>query len=141
MRHLELRHKIGSDIQTIGVLSVVDYTGVLFTCMTLELPWKDNKRGVSRIITDDYLIEKFNSPMNGNCFLLKDVPGRSMIEIHVLNTYKETSGCIGVGREYGPDVDMDGVGDITDSKKTLSTILALMPEKSYIRIIDDFENF
>lgn len=48
-----------------------------------------------------YQCSRFKSPHNGDVWLLKDVPGRSMIEIHAANIYTELKGCLAPGRRFG----------------------------------------
>lgn len=81
-------------------------------CMTLELPWKDNKPDVSCIPAGTYEVVRYASPSHGyDVFLVKGVPGRSYIEIHKGNTVADTHGCIVVGRRFGMVGDQHGVTD------------------------------
>lgn len=64
---------------------------------TLELPWKDNKRGVSCIPKGRYLVERHHSPSKGKCFHVLGVEGRSEILIHLGNYPHDSLGCILVG--------------------------------------------
>lgn len=76
---------------------------------SLELPWDDNRRGESCIPAGIYTCKWINSPKHGGVYQVMDVPGRSMIEIHVANFggdkdkgYKaEIEGCIALGRNIG----------------------------------------
>jgi Steigviridae/Suoliviridae L,D-carboxypeptidase/transpeptidase len=64
---------------------------------SLELPVRDGLPG-SAIPTGVYKVIAYQSPHFGRLMpLLVDVPGRSEIEIHWLNTPDETRGCIGIG--------------------------------------------
>ena len=77
---------------------------------------------------------KFDSPHNGPCLLLKDVPGRDMIEVHAANFYTQLLGCIAVGSAlaYFPEVGLEGV---INSKATLAKILGLLPNSGSITIV------
>ena len=82
-----------------------------FQCFTLELPNLDNQPNISCIYEDYFEYEKYKSPKHGNVLLLKDVRGRSMIEIHAGNYTSQILGCILVGdgikwlnRDSIPDV-------------------------------------
>lgn len=70
-------------------------------CPTVELPWKDNKRNVSCIPPNRYLVTPFTRSNGGDAYLLNDVPGRSSILIHVANMAKELKGCIAPGTGFG----------------------------------------
>ena len=95
---LLLIRDIKTDLSTIGKL-FIDGEHRFFT---LELPWKENKSGISCIPTGTYNIElAFSERFHMKVPLLQDVPGREAIEIHVGNFPKDTHGCIlvGLGRD------------------------------------------
>lgn len=56
-----------------------------------------------------YDCKRFNSPHNGDCWLLMNVPGRTMIEIHAANLASELRGCIAPGKKLGNFGDVPGV--------------------------------
>jgi len=80
-----------------------------FKCETLELPWRENKRGISCIPAGEYSVEIRKSPKYGGIYWVKDVPERSFILIHWGNWagdeskgYKSNvSGCILLGKQRG----------------------------------------
>lgn len=113
------------DKQTLGHLNIYDDAVKIFSCYTLELPWKDNQRRVSCIPKGIYECEHIVSPSQGLCFSIKDVPGRDYILIHVGNYHHNFLGCIGVGQALG-DIDGDGLRDITSSRPTLTRMLKLI---------------
>jgi hypothetical protein len=106
---------------------------IIFTCKTLELPWKDNKHKISCIPVGTYDVIKFDSPHNGNVFLLQNVPDRGDIEIHAGNYHTDILGCILVGKGY-EDIGGDHELDIINSRVTLLHLLDLMPDKFKITI-------
>ena len=71
-------------------------------CDTLELPWKDNQRSVSCIPAGNYeariRLAKESGSRDYKHLLVKDVPNRSYILVHIGNTTKDTKGCILVGQ-------------------------------------------
>lgn len=77
---------------TLGVITLDD-----ITCFTLELPDLDNKKNVSCIPEGTYNAFVRNSPSNGQCIELKDVPNRTHIQIHIGNYLSDILGCILVG--------------------------------------------
>lgn len=79
-----------SEIATYGVMV---YEG-LPLCVTLELPWRSNRRNVSCIPSGDYKCTYYSSDRFPNAFLLHGVPDRSSILIHPGNTLNDTKGCI-----------------------------------------------
>lgn len=114
------------DKQTIGELILKDMNGKeIFTCKTLELPWRDNEVKISRIPAGDYLAVKHNSPKFGDCFWIQEVPDRTEILIHRGNFHKDTLGCILVGKKLA-DIDGDGYRDVTASRNTMEELLNLV---------------
>ena len=71
-------------------------------CDTLELPWKENKRSISCIPAgeDDARLRlpRESATREYVHLLIKDVPNRDYILVHIGNTTKDTKGCILVGQ-------------------------------------------
>jgi hypothetical protein len=79
---------------TTGTLSI---NGVQ-ECHTLELPWRNNRRGVSCIPAGVYLLSWTESPtFKRHTLRLEDVTDRDGILIHPANEVKELRGCIACG--------------------------------------------
>jgi hypothetical protein len=117
---------IGDSKQTEGILYLRDESGVLiFECKTLELPWKDNRTGISCIEDGEYTAVKHTSPKLGASLWLQNVRGRTEILVHKVNYVRDLRGCIGVGDSL-TDIDKDGLKDTTNSKKTMNKILSLL---------------
>lgn len=112
------------DVQTLGSLW---YNGVQ-QCVTLELPWKDNKRKISCVPTGTYKVVRRTSQKYGEHFYLTNVPGRNLILIHAANYVTDLLGCIGVGREYA-FINKDAYLDINLSKSTLAMLLKNLPKE------------
>ena len=88
-------------------LNEVSTMGTLFLngeefCHTLELPWKENQRSISCIPAGEYdariRLPRESGTRNYIHLLVKDVPNRSYILVHIGNTTKDTKGCILVGQ-------------------------------------------
>lgn len=107
---------------------------VVFECVGLELPWKDNKFRVSCIPNGKYKAIKHKSPRLGNSFWIKDVPNRSEILIHIGNYNKDTVGCLLPGRER-TDINKDGLMDVTRSGQTMDKLWEVLPNEFEIEII------
>jgi len=79
------------------------------TLHTVELPWRDNRTGVSCIPPGVYRVETVTSPRYGRVYGVRDVPGRSNILIHSANLggdvakgYRsELQGCIAPCMAFG----------------------------------------
>jgi len=113
--------------ETLGYLDV--YSGIVrvFSCVTLELPWRGNRRSVSCIPVGDYEVALRSSPKFKKHLHVSDVSGRSYILIHPGNFFSDTSGCILVGTSF-EDINSDGEIDVVSSKKTMKALLAVVVE-------------
>lgn len=139
MKCIIRRRKSGSD-GTPGRL--VSEKG--FACDTLELPWKDNQRGISCIKAGSYLGWLWQSPSMGRMVVrLEDKNGRKDCLIHNGNfagdqtidldqdgtpdNLTQVHGCTEVGQGYGVLGRPDGRGKqfgILSSKDTLAKLVA-----------------
>lgn len=113
---------------TVGRLSYAD-----FRCLTLELPWEDNAQNISCIPEGEYLAIQYYSPKHGDVILLKDVPNRTMIEIHPGNYTRQIQGCILVGDSI-KYLDGDDILDVTNSRNTMNKIMTILPEEFIVKI-------
>ena len=118
-----------SEEGTQGILT----TDAGFQCCTLELPWENNKSGVSCIITDDYDASIWFSPhLNREVLRLEDKHGRKDCLVHNGNFAGEgdgdvtqVHGCTEVGAGYGLVQRADGKTQfgITASITTLTKLI------------------
>jgi len=113
-----------SDVkQTLGTLYAYSDNGVLlFKCVTLELPDRNNERQKSSIPVGVYNVKLHWSLKFGDCISVENVPNRFNILIHAGNYYTQTEGCILVGMKH-TDINNDGYKDVTTSKQTLNNLL------------------
>lgn len=89
--------------------------------VTLELPWRFNKKNKSCIPPGTYICRKYNSPKYGRTFIVKDTTGRKYILFHPGNWKKNTKGCILVGESYEI---INGKFAIAQSKKGFKEFMA-----------------
>ncbi len=114
---------------TIGVAKYGD-----FRCMTLELPWNDNKANKSCIPVGLYECEKyFSEKYKCVCFRVLNVVSRSAIAGHYGNYTKDIKGCLVFGDSI-KDINNDGVLDVTNSKTTLAKLIDVLPDKFQLLI-------
>lgn len=117
-----------SEKGTFGVW-LIDYKPYF---VTLELPWKDNQKGVSCIPAGTYKATKvFSEHFQRQVYLLANVPNRDAVEIHIGNTVKDIRGCIIVGMEY----NMTDYA-ITSSGVAFDKLMSLMPSEFDLTICD-----
>jgi hypothetical protein len=129
-----------SQLETTGCLYVFSGDISVFNCNTIELPWKDNNQNTSCIPEGTYDVIKTISPTKGKgmIFLLKDVPNRTAIEIHIGNyvtgNHIDTEGCILPGMRF-VDINNDGSIDVADSSIAMKKLLTVLPDKFQLTII------
>jgi len=90
-----------------GTLGKLYYSN--FSCYTLELPWRDNKRNISCIPAGEYDSKIRVSPKFGKVYWLTEVENRSFILMHsgnwagdVEKKFKShVNGCILLGQKRG----------------------------------------
>ncbi|TNE29193.1 MAG: hypothetical protein EP346_06945 [Bacteroidetes bacterium] len=116
---------------TLGILICWAWmTGAMDTVWrTVELPWKDNKKGESCIEEGEYELHVHNSPTFGRCLWIKTVSGdttlpggRTEILLHPANFSYQLLGCIAPGLRHR-DLDKDNLTDVTSSRKAMGQIL------------------
>ena len=115
---------------TLGVLTV---EGSDFRCFTLELPDKGNASHVSCIPAGTYEYFKRTSGVNGDVLELRNVVGRSFIQVHRGNFTSDILGCILVGKTIA-DINSDGIPDVTSSGSTMKTLLSILDDEGVITI-------
>lgn len=123
-----------TEVQTTGFGIVYNSANeIIFSFITLELPFLDNEKRISCIPAGDYIMKKHNSPKFGECLSIPNVPNRENILVHAGNSFKHTLGCVLVGREL-QHIDKDEYIDLTTSKATLLALLDLLPVEVDLQI-------
>jgi len=119
MKYCHLIRSESSDEGTFGTLYIGDNT-----LSTAEPPWRDNEKNISCIPYGEYECAYAVSVKYGPVYLVKDVPGRTAILIHVgnwagdeaLGFKSDSDGCILPGM---------GKGKIAKQKAIVSSGMAL----------------
>jgi len=122
--------------QTLGRLRIINNSGLIFVCFSLELPDKGNRKNISRIPSGQYKVKKRWSFRHKTHLHILDVRNRTWILIHAGNFYRDIKGCILVGDEL-KDINNDGLKDVVNSKKTLKKILKILPKQFELFIYDE----
>ena len=92
-----------------GTMGFLLSSDSLFTCFTIEPPWRDNQRNISCIPEGDYEGQLAQSRRYGKVYLISPIKGRTGILIHKGNLAGDASkefhthsqGCILLGSHYG----------------------------------------
>lgn len=107
---------------TFGTIRVGD-----FWWYTLEREWANNQPNISCIPEGIYTIKKdwFYTSDNDAypCYQIMDVPGRTLIKIHVANIATQLKGCVALGVDLGW---YKGMWSVSHSKRALNQFMAAM---------------
>ena len=116
--------------RTLGRMIVFDGVNPVFSGVTLEPPWKENKTKQSCIPSGKYNVIPRNPEKFGNHFMVENVPGRDGILFHPMNLPSETQGCIGIGVKID-----DGETGIMQSRIAMQNLLRKAPNGFSLEII------
>lgn len=136
-----IKREPADDKQTLGEMKVYnDQEELVFTCKTLELPWKDNQRRVSCIPPKTYNVIRRaageSRVIKSEHFLINGVKDRDGICIHSGNRYDQIMGCVLVGSAH-QDINQDGYKDVISSRSTMEKLLGLLTEPFRLTIESD----
>lgn len=107
-------------------------------CKTLELPWRDNQKGISCIPAGEYKLSPYPSSRFGEVYIVNDVPNRTGILIHTGNTASDIEGCILVGDSYGK---LNGKRAVLNSRQTFKVLKELLGNEEYmLNIVNAYES-
>jgi len=110
---------VSDDKCTLGYLYVYNRGKQVYSCASLELPWRDNAIGVSRVPDGTYkLVLEYSPHFKKDLWEFKGVPGRSEVKIHAGNFVSQLNGCVLVGTDH-LDIDKDGIPDVINSRRAL----------------------
>ena len=116
---MRLQRTSQTDVCTLGELK---QDGGEHVAITLELPWRENRRGTSCIPAGSYTCTRRFSPSHGKeLFWVDGVPDRDAIEVHIGNTTADTQGCILVGQGVAP-----GSEAIEHSRLAFASLMAML---------------
>jgi len=126
------------EYQTPGSFIVFDHDRVILNVKSMELPWLNNIREFSCIPAGTYECERIDHPRFGHSWIVKSVPDRDGIMIHIGNFASgkkvDIEGCIMPGLRF-VDINKDGNLDIADSTKAMNLLRAVLPDKFKLIII------
>lgn len=130
MKKLTLKRINSSSECVLGVLELDDKE----ICKTLELPWRDNQKGISCIPTGEYKLSPYPSSRFGEVYIVNDVPNRTGILIHTGNTADDIQGCILVGDSYGK---LNGKKAVLNSRQAFNLLKETLREEEYLLNVVD----
>ena len=120
------------------------HDGITEFAKTIELPWRDNQRGISCIPSGRYEVELTWSPRYKKpLYLVKDVEKRSGIRIHSANYAgahdfgyrRDLLGCIALGRTHAHAPQLM----VTSSRVTMKKFHEVADKEFLLTIIGDLQ--
>ncbi|MBI4348369.1 MAG: hypothetical protein HY553_16120 [Elusimicrobia bacterium] len=148
MRTVRIKRQECSEHGTFGVLTAD--TG--FSCVTGELPDKNNQQSISCIPKGTYTVKWGVSPKYGPCYHVQNVPGRSHVLIHPANLMgdkqkgyvAQLEGCIALGKSKEtfspgsiPTLPMkQPQKGVSASKQTVENFVKLLGQQDFQLIIE-----
>lgn len=130
MKKITLKRINSSSECVLGVLELDNKE----ICKTLELPWRDNQKGISCIPTGEYKLSPYPSSRFGEVYIVNDVPNRTGILIHTGNTADDIEGCILVGDSYGK---LNGKKAVLNSRQAFNLLKETLGEEEYLLNVVD----
>ena len=103
---------------------------LVFSCYTLELPFKNNQVSISRIPKGNYLCKFIFSAKHKFCYSIESVHNRQNILIHKGNFVQDTHGCILIGLSRSLENE-----SIFNSKKALEQLSSIAKSSFKLSII------
>ena len=134
MKRLVLNRLEKFDDRTLGRLIVFNGLDVVGTFSTLELPFRNNEKGKSSILSAFYTVEPRTSPKYGKHLIVNGTTPRELILLHHGNYPRDTEGCILIGSDFG-DIDKDGRLEVTTSKTAMKKLVELVTERAELIIL------
>ena len=119
---IEINRFFSDKNQTSGVCVVFDDSKhPLFSAVSLERGWQDNKPNISCIPKGSYKVVLEYSPrFKKDLWEIKGVPNRSECKFHSSNFWYQLNGCVSLGSRF-TDINDDGYKDVTHSKNTMAS--------------------
>jgi len=134
MKKAYLKRQNDNSVATTGILFFETEEGTK-TLGSLELPWRDNKVGISCIPKGTYkVITTLSNKYKKDMWEVLDVIDRSGIRIHSVNYSRELQGCIALGLER-LDIDGDGTMDIANSRRAIKLARYYLGEEFELEIL------
>lgn len=134
MKRLLLMRLQKLDDRTLGRLIVFNGTEIEEIFTTLELPWRNNERNNSCILSGYYTVDPRESPRFGKHLIINNTSPREAVLLHVGNSPSNSSGCVLVGTGFG-DFDKDGRREITESKRAMRRLVELVTDTAELIIL------
>lgn len=137
MKLIALRTYFSNRTQSI---LLVELDGMLFwSGVWLELPWLDNQTDKSCIKPGVYTCAKMSNGSGKIRFSIRNVPGRTNVQIHAGNFVSgnkiDSKGCPLPGMFFD-DINSDGCPDVVDSVHAMEELNSILPNVFQLHILE-----
>ncbi len=107
--------------QTLGTVTVLVDGNPVFSAVSLERGWQNNKRNVSCVPAGQYpLVLEYSPRFERELWELKEVPNRSEAKFHAANYWEQLNGCIALGVK-SKDINNDNYLDVIKSRCAIAS--------------------
>lgn len=122
--------------QTSGVCIIFDDEGFpLFSALSLERGWQDNKPNISCVPAGAYTLKyEYSERFKKHLWELKNVTGRTECKFHSANYWYQLNGCISLGLKY-KDLNRDNYRDVTNSTNTMKAFESVLNGMKEVELI------
>ncbi len=131
-RSIVINRIFQNDIKTISVAGVFQEPYYLYEFVTIELPWRDNTRGISCIPEGTYRGEAVQKNQK-YAIQIKDVPDRDSVYITNAIFLRQLEGCIAPGTSI-KELDRSGTINTISSRMALACLEMEYPLGSEMEI-------
>ncbi len=126
--------------QTSGVVTVLIDGKPVFSAVSLERGWRDNKRNESCVPAGEYpLVLEYSPRFKKQLWELKNVPNRSETKFHSANYWKQLNGCIALGLKYA-DINADDYEDVVQSRVAMNLFHEVLKDFKEVTLFIIAEN-
>lgn len=119
--------------KTVGFIDV-EHDGKTTRFLTLELPDKNNAVNISCIPNGNYIVDRDTTGKH-QYYRLREVEGRTDIEIHPARSTRQLQGCIALGLQFALTYDL------VNSEEACNLFLELVGDESFMLSIRDFNSY
>ena len=137
MKTVSITRTYQNNKQSLGLCEIRNESNmVIFSALSLERGWLDNKQNISCIPKGNYtVVLEYSNAFKRDLWEIKNVPNRSECKFHSANYWYQLQGCIALGNSL-KDIDKDGFIDILNSSNTMGLFhRALDGEKRFNLIV------
>lgn len=121
--------------RTLGHLLVFEGISLVAQFKSLELPWRGNKKNISRYPAGRYKLVPRSSQRLGDHLEIVGVPDRILCLVHRGCLPENTEGCTLAGMDF-KDLNGDKIPDVSSSRVAMAQLCQLIQEPTDFIVVD-----